>query len=106
MRSKTLDEFLGTFCNEPPKPHEGGVIYHGSTRMYMHGDSFTVGDKLPAGFDEIGEFQSGHYRIVWKSNAHRAIVTYCEGDVTVTIDRTPEQFERRLASAAEFYAAH
>jgi hypothetical protein len=107
QRSKSMDEFLGTFCPEPPKPHNGGVIYRGTVHnVNMCADSFTVDAKLPEGFEEIGEFQDGHYRIVWRSDAHRAVVTYCEGDVNVTIDRTVEAYQSRLAAAAVFYKTH
>ena len=115
MRAKTLDEFLGLFCPDKPQPFKipdsdsqtVGVIYRGSVHnLSLYGDSFNVDDRLPEGFEEIPDFQDGHFRIVWKCDALRAIVTYCEGDITVTIDRTLEFYQERLLSAAVFYQTH
>jgi hypothetical protein len=43
------------------------------------------------------------YREVWVSERERTILTYCEGDLDVTIDDTEEAFRARLASAEQFY---
>src|SRR5882724_11599715 len=102
----TLDQFLAIYCPGAPVPFHipdlpladgeqpAGVIYRGSVRNVsimadVCCDGFTLGDKLTEGFTEIEEFASSPYRLVWKSDQMRAIVTYCEGDIDVTIDRTP-----------------
>lgn len=54
------------------------------------------------GFVPVADWSDG-FRCVWVNRAERAIFTYCEGDLDLTIDDTDEAFTRRLASAAEFY---
>jgi hypothetical protein len=43
---------------------------------------------------------------VWRFDAHRAHVTYCEGDVSVLIARSPAGYKAIEASADRFYATH
>jgi hypothetical protein len=49
---------------------------------------------------------SNGFRSVYVNHADLAIFTYCEGDLDLTIDADDATFERRLASAAEFYGSH
>jgi len=112
-----LIQFVAVFCTGSGEPYhiphvpvaEGerpaGVIYRGSVRnLAPFGEGFTVSKNLPDGFTEIGEFAFLPYRLAWKNDQLRAIVTYCEGDVDVTIDRTPEGYAARLRAAHAFYA--
>lgn len=54
------------------------------------------------GWQENGDWNDG-YRAVWINETERAIFTYCEGDLDLTIDATDESFRARLASAQAFY---
>ncbi len=118
-----LTQFLAKYCLRAPElwhipdmPLElgeepAGVLYRGSVRdirVFADPccDGFKVGQDLPEGFADIQEFALSPYRIVWKNDALRVIVTYCEGDVTVTVDRTDEWYEARLRSAHRFYALY
>lgn len=117
----TLDQFLAIYCPGSPAPFhipdlplaEGeqpaGVIYRGSLRRVSIVaddccDGFALGGKLPDGFEDIGEFASSPYRLVWKNDQLMAIVTYCEGDIDVTIDRTAAAYAARIQAAHAFYA--
>lgn len=90
------------------KPNERGAylpvpcprFYTGST---YGGDVYTV--RVPPLFKECDEWSDG-FRTVWISPEARAIFTYCEGDLDLTVDDTEEQFQARLKSAAEFYKEH
>lgn len=46
---------------------------------------------------------SDGYREVFILPEERAIFTYCEGDLDLTVDVTDEVFQQRLVSAGEFY---
>jgi hypothetical protein len=108
MPCTTLDQFISVYCKCAPHlwpVAEGselppGLIYRGFT---MFGDYCKVGRMLPPGFVEVDAWSNG-FRAVWVNRDLRAIVTYCEGDVDVTIDRTLEAFDVRMGKAAEFYA--
>ena len=112
MRAKTLDEFISRFSDDRGSPWpipgsdapEKGVIYRG--RVGFGGDWLTVERSLPNGFRDVPDWQDKWYRLVWTDPERRAIVTYCEGDVSITIDRTPELYLRRMAQAAAFYQEH
>jgi hypothetical protein len=126
-KCRTLEEFIHIFCEYKPKPYriptapyglapeetpEGdGTIFMGSCRRVdtiSDGccDGYVTGTKLPDGFEEIEEFGYSPYRFVWANDSLRAIVTYCEGDISVTIDPTETLYRGRLASAKAFYATH
>jgi hypothetical protein len=66
------------------------------------GDIFTL--QVPREFCEIGDWNNG-YRAVWVNLAERAIFTYCEGDLDLTVDNTNDVFIERLLSAAAYYQA-
>jgi hypothetical protein len=46
---------------------------------------------------------SNGYREVFVNREARAIFTYCEGDLDLTVDADDAAFAARLASAEEFY---
>ena len=54
------------------------------------------------GWSEIEEACSG-YRNVYCNAAERAIFTYCEGYLDLTIDADDATFNARLESAKQFY---
>jgi len=66
-------------------------------------DGFKLGQDLPEGFEDVEDSAFSPYRFVWKNDTLRAMVTYCEGDVTVTVDQTDEWYQARLLSSQNFY---
>lgn len=72
--------------------------------------SFTIRDiayqetlsSFARNFLQIGEWNNG-FRAVWVNTEERAIFTYCEGDLDLTIDADDETFSRRMAAARAFY---
>jgi hypothetical protein len=118
-----LNQFLAKYCPHAPEPwhipdvplelgeEPAGVLHRGSLRYIRVFadpccDGLKLGQGLPEGFADIQEFTLSPHRIVWKNDALRTIVTCCEGDVTVTVDRTDEWYEARLRSAHHFYALY
>jgi len=108
MPCATLDQFIGVFFPNPPHPFGlpdapaepgQGVIYRGSAGF---GNDSTVQRMLPAGFSVVDAF-SDTFRTVWISEERRAILTYCEGDLDLTIDRNASLFYARMSSATRFY---
>lgn len=57
---------------------------------------------LPLSFREKNEWNNG-YRAIYVSIPLRAIFTYCEGDLDLTVDADDATFEARLKSAEAFY---
>jgi len=85
------------------------VLYRGSVRnigVFADPccDGFTVGQDPPEGFEDIEDSALSPDRLVWTNDRLRAMVTYCEGDVTVTVDQTDEWYQARLLSSQNFYA--
>ena len=66
---------------------------------------FTMDDRIepPAGFDEVEEWCSHPYRIVWKNDEELATLTYCEGDITVVQCKTRIVYDKEIADAKAFY---
>lgn len=65
-----------------------------------------VSNALPESAEEVEEWASWPYRIVWRIRDERAHVTYCEGDVSLLIARSDEDFEAIGRSASAYYEAH
>lgn len=109
----TLERFMELFCDskEPHLPEgfprvKPGILYRGSTlrqNIYHEIDAYGLGTFLPEGFYDVGDWGSYPYRVVWKHDQLRAIVCYCEGDVTVTVDNNDESFAAQMRSATVFY---
>lgn len=109
----TLERFLDLFCDSKEShlpegfPHvKPGVLHRGSTlrqNIYHEIDAFSLGLFLPEGFYDVEDWNSSPYRIVWKHDQLRAIVCYCEGDVTVTVDSDDESYAAQMRSATVFY---
>lgn len=101
FRPGSLREFLRGYCltvEERP----GCRVYRGTT-----GFLGPLYDRnLPPGFEEVEEWGDGQYRRVWKSDADRAIVTYCEGDVIVVVCADDAAYQDEIRRAAEFYAKY
>ncbi len=53
-------------------------------------------------FEQERDFNNG-YRAVWVNHAERAIFTYCEGDLDLTIDPDDATFKKRWAACVAFY---
>lgn len=110
-----LTAFLKLFCDsgEPHVPQEfpnarPGLIYCGSTlrlNVYHEIDAEALGLFLPEGFEDVEAWASYPYRVVWKNDPLRAIVCYCEGDVTITVDDSAESYATRMRAATMFYCS-
>jgi hypothetical protein len=98
----TMEQFSRIFTQrqDPPKP--GKVVRRGGGAR----DAVEIQLHLPPGFDQPEDWRDGWFRAVWISSEHRAIVTYCEGDVIVETFERLDDYEQALAACAEFYATH
>lgn len=90
------------------KPNERGVNLTPAAARFFTGSSYgqdlyAVERFVPVGFIEQVEWMSRGFRAVWVHVLARAILTYCEGDLDLTVDGTDEVFAERLRTAAEYY---
>ncbi len=76
-----------------------GRFYRGHVFLQDPGDFVFRGG---AGW-HFQETWSNGYRQVYSNKTERAVFTYCEGDLDMTVDATDEVFEQRLESAEKFY---
>lgn len=65
-----------------------------------------VRNNLTTGWYMQEMWSDGGFREVWWNREKQAIITYCEGDVDMTVDWDTEVFDKRWKSAEEFYAKH
>ncbi len=94
---RSLQEFIGGYCYSV-EHRSGCCVHRGST-----GFSGTL-CRLPPEFEEVKHWADGPFRRVWKNDAQRAVVTYCEGDINVTICDDNVAYWRELRRMAEFFA--
>lgn len=95
-------------CIQPGslREHEFGILWR-STAGFTDGDSWYPMDQRvnKLGF-KLRDGWSDGFRAVWvrkHEDGSGEIVTYCEGDIDVTIHPTAELMSAQLASAAAFY---
>ena len=56
----------------------------------------------PAGFRVVESWSDG-YRVVWASSSERAILTYCEGDLSLEMCADYATFRASMLAAGRFY---
>jgi hypothetical protein len=99
-----LDTFIATFTdNKPdtmPEPH--GVVYRGSSVAL----GMSYWRWLPEGFHERLDWRDGHFREVYVNDQLRSIITYCEGDISVSRHSTDQSYWDETIRSAEFYRTH
>jgi len=54
----------------------------------------------------FNEMWSDGFREIWWNTEKRAILTYCEGDIDLTVDEDQETFDKRWKAAEEFYGKY
>lgn len=62
-----------------------------------------VAAAIPDTFKEVSECSEAPYRMVWTSEGDRAIITYCEGDVSVILALDDEHYKAEFAAHNAFY---
>lgn len=104
MTARELAEKVGT-----PSERDDGTHWFGSgvlPSVSEIGEGGHTLDRGLAGAVEVDEWADWPYRRVWRVDGELALVTYCEGDVSVVIARSPEGYEALRESAQAFYATH
>ena len=89
------------------KPNEHGANLTPPCGRFYTGSSCgqdLLSIHVPLGFS-LNDQWSDHcaFRAVWVNTEARAIFTYCEGDLNLTVDATEGEFAVRLGAAAEYY---
>lgn len=93
----TVSSFIQAYCTEMERK-SGYQLYKGFTLE----DLWWVGADVPPGFSEKTEWADGARR-VWISERERAIITYCERDIYVSVHPTAAGFEQHIHQMATFY---
>lgn len=93
-----LEEFIRAFCTT--RQGEDDAAYSKGLTLL---DTHDVAAAVPESFRERADWADGLYRRVWVSESDRAIITYCEGDITVGQFDGGEAFKKQLAHARQFY---
>lgn len=102
-KPRTLAWFIDTFTDgERPSRTEGVTLRTGFTLL----DSYALLNALPEGFSMVEAWCDEPFRMCWANHADRALITYCEGDITVDVAPDEIVWCRLLARCAEFYANH
>lgn len=97
----THEEFTETFATDSSRDlANGGVIYYGKALGKSEIDIMFC---KPPEYEAAWGWCLESYRMIFIDLEGRSIITYCEGDITVTIHRTQEAFDGELLSARRFY---
>ncbi len=67
------------------------------------GNASSYDARLPAGWEPHATWQDAEYFGVWVNRERRMILTYCEGDRTLVVCPTEEQFLQEYNEMREFY---
>lgn len=99
----TIDDFICRFGQSETRERPDGWRIH---RGFTMADAFELARSIPPRFHFREDWADGPYRHVWTSETERAIITFCEGDVSIERFETGEQYRAGLEKCADFYAAH
>jgi predicted dehydrogenase len=97
--SERLQKFLDQYMSHRDNP----IVDDGETILYRGRVRQFEDLKVPDSFVERAEWKDGWFRTVWISYEERAILTYCEDDINITIHLTEGSFQRELGRAARYY---
>ncbi len=100
----TVPEIIKHYWLKPsdrPLGIPAAQFYSGFWPEYARGE-FDGPTWLTPGWAYRDAWSTG-YREVYISQAERAILTYCESDLDLTVDADEATFQQRLASAEKFY---
>lgn len=67
--------------------------------------SYKLDKQLPESFSPVEGWEDCDYRVIWVSDEERAIATYCEGDFSLNISHSVEEYKRQIQEAHNFYVA-
>lgn len=93
------NEFINNLINNTctdTRQEQNRILYTGSFRGNYH---YTM---LENGFKYVSEWSNGH-RDVYVSKSDKAIVTYCEGDISLSLHDTIEDYENEIDTCTKFY---
>jgi len=106
---KIISAFGMEECNWLPEPTDcpAMIFRRGFLGFFQDVGDFDlfVDKKLGPGWLNCYKWANG-YRSVYMNLRLKAILTCCEGDIDLTVDETEENFNKRIASAEEFYARY
>lgn len=91
-----INKLVERFCTKH-RYKEGAIIYDGSARNYLGFDRYLSDDFVP-----MWKAFNG-YREVYFSANNLCEVTTVEGDVTIVLFNSPEDYEKGYADAEKFY---
>lgn len=93
--SDFINKLIVSHCDNL-REESNRILYLGNARF------FNTNELENEGFTYVSEWSDG-YREVYISDVHNAIITTCEGDLSVSLPYNNEAYENELESAKKFY---
>jgi hypothetical protein len=95
-----VQDFIKRFCLKPDRVSDNETIHCG----YVGDNEWNVMTKLPRseGYSCIGQWSNG-YRNVFINRKQLAIITFCEGDLDVTVHPDRKSFIQKFRECKKFY---
>lgn len=97
-RFVNLMEMIETCCDEKSQ-RDGRILYLGGGMSGW----YTVDRFLPKDFHHVEGWDDCSYRMIWASDIHLTIATYCEGDISFSVSESIEAYQRDIVKAHQFY---
>jgi hypothetical protein len=97
-------KLVNRLCNKEEQKNPDCKLFRGSiNNIGMGKDSYDLFYLLQGigGFDQAG--YESHCNQVFKSTVNRVLVSYCEGDITITIHNTELDYLREVDEVKNFY---
>jgi len=93
--SEFINNLVTRFCDDQ-RQEENRILYMGQSRFLNRNEL------VENGFSYVSEWSDG-YREVFISEQHNAIVTTCEGDLSVSLTDSNEAYKNEIDRCTEFY---
>lgn len=102
--NKNIEKLINLLCDEEETKTENCILYRGSIhKIGMTADSNNLQHLL----NNIHGFHSkifeAEYNQVWTNDEELVTVSYCEGDVNITIHQNKDDYSRELSEISKFY---
>lgn len=99
-KTMTFTKFLKAYTSSSTNKNPETILHKGFTFF----DSFGLEPDIPKSFSERKRWRDDMFRRIWTSSTELAVITYAEGDISVTDCTTKEAYLQELAEMQAFYS--
>jgi hypothetical protein len=98
----TIEELIAAYQLQKSSSSNEQITYSQSAVL---SSAYELAEKLPKSFSDVEGWNDCDYCVVFLSDKERAIATYCEGDFSLKISHSEEEYKKSIQEDHDFYVA-